>query len=213
MTGNRIRTVIVAVAAITCAGLVLTGCSNSTAPTNAMPSVIPTVVGGAPTASNDASPPVSSVQPPISSEPDSGSATTPSVDSTPITPVDPSRYAAINNEVGWKSPSGNIYCKLGSTAFSSGCQATDAPVPDGADCDIPPFSADELSKGFFLDPGKVTPMCFNQGAFGVENAQSLEYNTSISFNGYTCYSRIEAMVCDAGSGHGFVLSVEQATWN
>ncbi|OZD03536.1 hypothetical protein CH281_11980 [Rhodococcus sp. 06-221-2] len=212
MTRNRIRTM-AAASAIVCAGLALTGCSNSTAPTGAMPSVIPTVVGGAPTASNNASPPASSVQPPISSEPDSGSATTPSVESTPITPVDPARYAAINNEVGWKSPSGNIYCKLGSTAFSSGCQATDAPVPDGADCDIPPFSADELSKGFFLDPSQVTPMCFNQGAFGVENAQSLEYNTSISFNGYTCYSRIEAMVCDAGGGHGFVLSVQQASWN
>ncbi|QII05540.1 hypothetical protein BH93_09275 [Rhodococcoides fascians A25f] len=178
-----------------------------------MPSVIPTVVGGAPTASNDASPPVSSVQPPISSEPDSGSVTTPSTETTPITPVDPTRYAAINNEVGWKSPSGNVYCKLGSTEFSSGCQATDAPVPDGADCDKPPFSADEMSKGFFLDSGRVTPMCFNQGAFGVENAQPLDYNTSISFNGYTCYSRVEAMICDAGDGHGFVLSMQQATWN
>ncbi|QII02071.1 hypothetical protein BH92_21345 [Rhodococcoides fascians A21d2] len=211
MTGNRIRTV--TAAAIACTGLALTGCSNSTAPTNAMPSVIPTVVAGAPTASTDAAPQVSSVQPPISNEPESSPAATPSADSTPITPVDPARYAAINNEVGWKSPSGNIYCKLGSTEFSSGCQATDAPVPDGADCDKPPFSADEMSKGFFLDPGKVTPMCFNQGAFGVENAQPLEYNSSISFNGYTCYSRIEAMVCDAGGGHGFVLSMQQATSN
>ncbi|WP_415977011.1 hypothetical protein [Rhodococcus sp. 077-4] len=137
----------------------------------------------------------------------------PSLDSAPITPVDPARYSAINGEVGWKSPSGNIHCKLGSTEFSSGCQATDAPVPDGADCDKPPFSADEMSKGFFLDPGRVTPMCFNQGAFGVENAQPLAYNTSITFDGYTCYSRVEAMICDAGGGHGFVLSIQQATWN
>ena len=56
-------------------------------------------------------------------------------------------------------------------------------------------------------------MCFNQGAFGVQDARSLDYNTSISFNGYTCYSRVEAMICDAGSGHGFVLSMQQATWN
>lgn len=70
-----------------------------------------------------------------------------------------------------------------------------------------------MSKGFFLDPGKVTPMCFNQGAFGVENAQPLDYNTSISHLGYTCYSRVEAMICDAGSGHGFVLSMQQATSN
>ncbi|WP_143537880.1 MULTISPECIES: hypothetical protein [unclassified Rhodococcus (in: high G+C Gram-positive bacteria)] len=178
-----------------------------------MPSVIPTVVVGVPTTSADAAAQPSPTQATSGTESQSGSAPTPSIDSAPITPADPARYAAINNEVGWKSPSGNIYCKLGSTAFSSGCQATDAPVPDGADCDKPPFSADEMSKGFFLDPGKVTPMCFNQGAFGVENAQPLDYNTSISHLGYTCYSRVEAMICDAGSGHGFVLSMQQATSN
>ncbi|OZF33031.1 hypothetical protein CH294_18040 [Rhodococcus sp. 14-2483-1-1] len=212
MRGNRIRTVSFLAAAVTCAGLVLTGCSNSTEPTDGMPSVIPTVVVGAPTESTDAAaPPIA--QPSSDNEPGSGSPATPTTGSASITPVDAARYSAINNEVGWKSPSGNVYCKLGSTAFSSGCQATNAPVPDGADCDKPPFSADEMSKGFFLDPGQVTPMCFNQGAFGVENAQPLEYNTSISFNGYTCYSRVEAMVCDAGVGHGFVLSMQQATWN
>ncbi|WP_407726509.1 hypothetical protein ACJEDT_18075 [Rhodococcoides fascians] len=200
-----------ALAAIAFIGVLLTGCSSSDEPTDAMPSVIPTVVAGAPAKSTEAAPQVTVAPQPVDNEP--GSATTPSVDSAPITPVDPARYAAINNEVGWKSPSGNIYCKLGSTAFSSGCQATDAPVPDGADCDKPPFSADEMSKGFFLDPGKVTPMCFNQGAFGVENAQSLEYNTSISHLDYTCYSRVDAMVCDAGGGHGFVLSAQQATSN
>ena len=212
MTRNRIRTSIV-FAAAACAGQILGGCSNSSAPTDAMPSVIPTVVVGVPTTSADAAAQPSPTQATSGTEPQSGSAPTPSVDSAPITPVDPARYAAINNEVGWKSPSGNIYCKLGSTDFSSGCQATDAPVPDGADCDKPPFSADEMSKGFFLDPGKVTPMCFNQGAFGVENAQPLDYNTSISHLGYTCYSRVEAMICDAGDGHGFVLSMQQATWN
>ena len=212
MARNRIRTSIV-FAAAACAGLILGGCSNSSAPTDAMPSVIPTVVVGVPTTSADAAAPPSPTRSTSGTEPQSGSAPTPSIDSAPITPVDPARYAAINNEVGWKSPSGNIYCKLGSTDFSSGCQATDAPVPDGADCDKPPFSADEMSKGFFLDPGKVTPMCFNQGAFGVENAQPLDYNTSISHLGYTCYSRVEAMICDAGDGHGFVLSMQQATSN
>ncbi len=203
----------VALAAIAFIGVLLTGCSSSDEPTNAMPSVIPTVVAGAPATSTEAAPQVTVAPQPGGSHSESDSATTPSVDSAPITPVDPARYAAINNEVGWKSPSGNIYCKLGSTAFSSGCQATDAPVPDGADCDKPPFSADEMSKGFFLDPAEVTPMCFNQGAFGVENAQSLDYNTSISHLGYTCYSRVDAMVCDAGGGHGFVLSMQQATSN
>lgn len=210
MTGHSRR---VALAAIAFIGVLLTGCSSSDEPTDAMPSVIPTVVAGAPATSTEAAPQVTVAPQPGGSASETNSVTTPSVDSAPITPVDPARYAAINNEVGWKSPSGNIYCKLGSTAFSSGCQATDAPVPDGADCDKPPFSADEMSKGFFLDPGRVTPMCFNQGAFGVENAQPLEYNTSISFNGYTCYSRVDAMVCDAGGGHGFVLSMQQATSN
>ncbi|WP_052061213.1 hypothetical protein [Rhodococcoides fascians] len=204
------RAALVAVAFI---GVLLTGCSNSDEPTDAMPSVIPTVVAGAPATSTEATPQVTVAPQPGSSASETDSATTPSVDSAPITAVDPARYTAVNDEVGWKSPSGNIYCKLGSTAFSSGCQATDAPVPDGADCDKPPFSADEMSKGFFLDPGKVTPMCFNQGAFGVENAQSLDYNTSISHLGYTCYSRVDAMVCDAGGGHGFVLSMQQATSN
>ncbi|MDZ7912607.1 MAG: hypothetical protein U5O16_12360 [Rhodococcus sp. (in: high G+C Gram-positive bacteria)] len=204
MTGHNRRAVVVAIAAIAVAGFVLTGCSSSTAPTDAMPSVIPTVVVGVPTTTTQ---PV----PSASAQPTSDEESEP--DSAPITPVDPARYAAINNEVGWKSPSGNIFCKLGSTEFSSGCQATYAPIPDGADCDKPPFSPDELSKGFFLDPGKVTPMCFNQGGFGVDKAQPLEYNTSITFNGYTCYSRVEAMVCDAGDGHGFALSMQQATWN
>ena len=208
MTGLSRRT---AVVAITCIGFALTGCSSSDDPTTAMPSVIPTGVAGAPATSTAAAPQVTVSPQPSNSETDSPA--TPSVDSAPITPVDPARYAAINNEVGWKSPSGNIYCKLGTTAFSSGCQATDAPVPDGADCDKPPFAADEMSKGFFLDPGRVTPMCFNQGAFGVENAQSLDYNTSISHLGYTCYSRVDAMVCNAGGGHGFVLSMQQATSN
>ncbi|MDQ0284140.1 hypothetical protein [Rhodococcoides fascians] len=202
-----------ALAAIAFIGVLLTGCSSSDEPTDAMPSVIPTVVAGAPATSTEAAPQVTVAPQPGGSASETNSVTTPSVDSAPIVPVDPARFAAINNEVGWKSPSGNIYCKLGSTAFSSGCQATDAPVPDGADCNKPPFSADEMSKGFFLDPGKVTPMCFNQGAFGVQNARSLDYNTSISHFGYTCYSRADAMVCDAGGGHGFVLSMQQATSN
>ncbi|MDZ7912606.1 MAG: hypothetical protein U5O16_12355 [Rhodococcus sp. (in: high G+C Gram-positive bacteria)] len=137
----------------------------------------------------------------------------PASNTAPITPVDPARYSAYGNQVGWKSPSGNIYCKIGDSEFSSGCQASDAPVPDGANCDTPSFTIDQLGKGFYMTPGKVTPTCFNQGEFGVENAQPLEYNTSITFNGFTCFSRVEAMVCDAGGGHGFVLSMQQATSN
>lgn len=129
------------------------------------------------------------------------------------TPVDPARYTAYGDQVGWKSPSGNIYCKIGDTEFSSGCQAADAPIPDGANCVTPSFTIDQLGKGFYMTPGKVTPTCFNQGEFGVEDAPPLDYNTSITFNGFTCFSRVEAMICDAGGGHGFVLSVQQATSN
>ncbi|MDJ0004321.1 MULTISPECIES: hypothetical protein [Nocardiaceae] len=143
----------------------------------------------------------------------SQSSANPVNNTAPITPVDPALYTAYGNEVGWKSPSGKIYCKIGSSEFGSGCQSGDAPVPDGANCVTPSFTIDQLSKGFYMTPGKVTPTCFNQGQFGVENAQTLEYNTSITFNGMTCFSRVEAMVCDAGGGHGFVLSMQQATSN
>lgn len=143
-------------------------------------------------------------------------ASDPASNTAPITPVDPARYSAYGDQVGWKSPSGNIYCKIGTGPFSSGCQSSSAPVPDGAEAGCAPnstFSVDMLSKGFYLEPGKVTPTCFNQGVFGVENAQPLEYNTSITFNGMTCFSRVEAMICDAGGGHGFVLSMQQAMSN
>ncbi|MGV8875686.1 MAG: hypothetical protein ACOH2Q_24400 [Rhodococcus sp. (in: high G+C Gram-positive bacteria)] len=137
----------------------------------------------------------------------------PGNNSAPITPVDPARYSAYGNEVGWKSPSGNIYCKIGYSEFGSGCQSRNAPIPDGANCVTPSFTIDQLGKGFYMTQGKVTPTCFNQGDLGVADAQPLEYNTSITFNGFTCYSRVEAMICDAGGGHGFVLSIQQATWN
>lgn len=140
----------------------------------------------------------------------------PANNTAPITPVDPASYSVPDNQVAWKSPSGNVYCKIGSGPFSSGCQASDAPVPDGAGTDCAPnttFSVDMLSKGFYLDPGHVTPTCFNQGVFGAEGQKVLEYNTSIAFNGFTCFSRVEAMICDAGGGHGFVLSMQQATSN
>lgn len=140
----------------------------------------------------------------------------PANSTAPITPVDPASLIVPGNQVAWKSPSGNVYCKIGSGPFSSGCQAADAPVPAGAEADCAPnttFTVDMLSKGFYLDPGHVTPTCFNQGVFGAEGQKVLEYNTSITFNGFTCFSRVEAMICDAGGGHGFVLSMQQATSN
>ncbi|MCZ4561417.1 hypothetical protein O4160_11295 [Rhodococcus sp. IEGM 1401] len=140
----------------------------------------------------------------------------PANNTAPITPVDPATYSVPDNQVAWKSPSGNVYCKIGSGPSSSGCQASDAPVPAGAEADCAPnttFTIDMLSKGFYLDPGHVTPTCFNQGVFGAEGQKVLQYNTSITFSGFTCFSRVEAMICDAGGGHGFVLSMQQATSN
>ena len=148
--------------------------------------------------------------------PAGAAATDPANNTEPITPVDPATYSVSGEQVAWKSPSGNVYCKIGSGPFSSGCQASDAPVPAGAEADCAPnttFSVDMLSKGFYLDPGKVTPTCFNQGVFGFEGQKVLEYNHSVTFNGFTCFSRVEAMICDAGGGHGFVLSMQQATSN
>lgn len=144
------------------------------------------------------------------------SAADPANNTAPITPVDPTAFAVPDNQVAWKSPSGKIYCKIGTGPFSSGCQASGAPVPDGAGEDCAPnstFTVDMLSKGFYLEPQSVRPTCFNQGVFGAEYAQVLEYNTSITYNGFTCYSRTEGMVCDAGGGHGFLLSMQQATSN
>lgn len=171
----------------------------------------PRVTIAAPTDSNDGDA-EGGTEAPQANESDP-TAADPANNTAPITPVDPARYSAYGDQVGWKSPSGNIYCKIGDSEFSSGCQAADAPIPDGANCVTPSFTIDQLGKGFYMTPGKVTPTCFNQGEFGVENAQTLDYNTSITFNGFTCFSRVEAMICDAGGGHGFVLSMQQATSN
>lgn len=213
--------------AFAAAALVLTACSSSDAPaaepstTSAAAQVsgLPQVTLAAPLegttpdgTTDEAGPPAAA--PSTATNPADGA--DPASNTAPITPVDPALYSAYGDQVGWKSPSGNVFCKIGPVPSSSGCQSANAPVPAGAEADCAPnstFSVDMLSKGFYLDPGKVTPTCFNQGIFGVENARTLEYDTSIAFDGFTCYSRVEAMICDAGDGHGFVLSMQQATWN
>ncbi|MDV7991920.1 hypothetical protein [Rhodococcus sp. IEGM 1374] len=201
-------------AAITAVAFAMTACGNEDAPA-AAPTPAPSAASQipAPPQVTIANPPVDTTDGATAPETadSSHSNANPVNNTAPITPVDPALYTAYGNEVGWKSPSGKIYCKIGSSEFGSGCQSGDAPVPDGANCVNPSFTIDQLSKGFYMTPGKVTPTCFNQGQFGVENAQTLEYNTSITFNGMTCFSRVEAMICDAGGGHGFVLSMQQAT--
>lgn len=128
-----------------------------------------------------------------------------------VTAVDPADFAMETRDgVEWVSPSRNIYCHITEGEFSSGCQAADAPVPDGANCTNPTFTVDQLSKGFFMSPNKATPNCFNQGVFGGDPDQILPYDHSISYNGFTCTSREDAMMCDAGGGHGFVLSMQEA---
>ncbi|WP_155289645.1 hypothetical protein [Rhodococcoides fascians] len=214
------RTALLAAAA-TLTAVTLTACGSDDAPAAApaptaasQNSAPPQVTVAAPTqtsgsnAGGESGAPAATESTPTAADPGNNTA--------PITPVDPASLIVPGNQVAWKSPSGKIYCKIGSGPFSSGCQSSDAPVPDGAEADCAPnstFSVDMLSKGFYLDPGKVTPTCFNQGVFGAEDAQVLEYNTSVSYNGFTCFSRVEAMICDAGGGHGFVLSMQQATSN
>ncbi|MBY4131003.1 hypothetical protein HQO83_21645 [Rhodococcus fascians] len=208
-------------AATAALAVALTACGSEDAPAAAPPptaesqiSAPPQVTAAAPTQTgendegSESGAPAATESTPAAADPGNNTA--------PITPVDPASLIVPGNQVAWKSPSGKIYCKIGSGPFSSGCQSSEAPVPDGAEADCAPnstFSVDMLSKGFYLDPGKVTPTCFNQGVFGAEDAQVLEYNTSVSYNGFTCFSRVEAMICDAGGGHGFVLSMQQATSN
>ncbi|WP_052073542.1 hypothetical protein [Rhodococcoides fascians] len=88
MTRHSRREAVVAIAFI---GVLLTGCSNSDEPTDAMPSVIPTVVAGAPATSTEAAPQVTVAPQPGGSASETDSPATPSVDSAPITAVDPAR--------------------------------------------------------------------------------------------------------------------------
>lgn len=191
----------------------LTACGNqndAADPTAAAPisTVSPGVASPGVTTTTASQPAVAA--PPTSTE----ISNAPTENAVAITAVDPADFPMENRAgVAWVSPSGNIYCHITEGEFSSGCQANDAPVPAGANCTNPTFTIDQLTKGFFLAPSKVTPTCFNQGVFGGDPKQILPYDHSISYDGYTCTSREAAMVCDAGGGHGFVLSKEEATWN
>lgn len=214
---RMIRRLTLAVAAVAVTTLAACGSQDAPPPASA-PTTSAAIQVTAPPQVTIAAPPNggsdSAVTPaPANAQP---SAVDPADNTAPITPVDPAAFAVPENQVAWKSPSGKIFCKIGTGPFSSGCQSSGAPVPDGAGDDCAPnstFTIDMLSKGFYLEPQSVRPTCFNQGVFGAEDAKVLEYNTSITFNGFTCYSRIEAMICDAGGGHGFVLSMQQATSN
>ncbi|MBS4104313.1 hypothetical protein [Tsukamurella paurometabola] len=118
-------------------------------------------------------------------------------------------------DVYFRSPTGNIHCRLGDWAVSTaGCQAKDAPVPPGGEqeCDGNEiYPASSLSRGYLLRPDRAVPMCFNQGYLGAEKAKALPYNTSVSANGYTCTSRAEGVTCLTAAGeHGFFLSMRAA---
>lgn len=128
--------------------------------------------------------------------------------------MDPALFADTGGYGGvvFNSPSKKIYCRIAEGEYSSGCQSGTAPVPVGANCTNPTFTVDQLSKGFFLMPDKVVPTCFNQGVFGSEFPHTLQYNESISWNGFTCTSRESGMFCATSNGHGFELSDEIATW-
>ncbi|MDJ0395025.1 hypothetical protein QMK17_17005 [Rhodococcus sp. G-MC3] len=200
-----IRRILVVTAAMALATAALTGCGDQSAPVAAPPSA----TGVAPVTT-------SLPEPSVAAPPGTGTPQTQQVtksESAPVTVVDPAGFAQEGNGIAWVSPSGKIFCRIAEGQYSSGCQSGSAPIPAGADCVTPSFTIDQLSKGFYLNPGLVTPTCFNQGTFGSENSKVLGYNESISSGGFTCTSRMDAMVCDAGGGHGFSLSMQAATWN
>ncbi len=109
--------------------------------------------------------------------------------------VDPAVLSADGNGITWVSPSGNIWCRISEGEYGSGCQARDAPVPNGATCVNPTFTVEQLSKGFYLHPDSVQPACFNQGVFTTEHPTALEYGQSVTTGGYTCISRRSGMAC------------------
>ncbi|WP_018178864.1 DUF6636 domain-containing protein [Jongsikchunia kroppenstedtii] len=128
--------------------------------------------------------------------------------------ADPAHYRdGIGDDVAFVSPTKNIWCRLGAAKFTAGCQAKDAPVPAGAEKSCagnemyPPNS---LSRGFWFEGDSVVPSCFNQGIFTSPHPKALPYGYTISANGYTCTSREDGMTCTNGSGHGFVMSMQQA---
>ncbi|MCZ4078421.1 hypothetical protein O1W68_10755 [Rhodococcus sp. H36-A4] len=132
--------------------------------------------------------------------------------SNDVRAVDPSSLSADGYGIAWVSPSGNIWCRISEGTYGSGCQARDAPVPDGANCVNPTFTVEQLSKGFYLHPDSVEPSCFNQGVFTTEHPTVLEYGQSVTTGGYTCVSRRSGMACATDNGHGFELSAESAPW-
>jgi len=131
-----------------------------------------------------------------------------------LTNADPAQYRdGVRADVAFVSPTKNIWCRLGATRTTAGCQAKTAPVPAGAEKSCagnemyPPSS---LSRGFWFDGHSVVPTCFNQGIFTSPHPKALPYGYTISANGYNCTSRETGMTCTNGAGHGFVMSTQQA---
>ncbi|MFF1555531.1 DUF6636 domain-containing protein [Rhodococcus erythropolis] len=124
--------------------------------------------------------------------------------------VDPTLFAADDNGIAWITPTRNIWCRISPGTYGSGCQARNAPVPEGATCVNPTFTVDQLSKGFYLMPDRVEPSCFNQGVFTTEHPKVLQYEHTVHYQGYSCTSRTIGMTCTNGTGHGFELSMQTA---
>lgn len=194
----ELKTSIASIAAVVFAAAALAGCGSDTPdPTN--PPVAATV-----TVATTAQPP------PLTQTPSAIESSSSTSTSAPVTPVDPAVFDDNGGGVAWKSPTGQISCRLATKTFESGCQSRTAPVPDGANCVNPTFTVDQLSKGFVMQNDTVTPLCFNQGVFSIEFPQVLPYEHSITFDDITCTSRESGMSCTNGLGHGFVLSMQEA---
>ena len=103
----------------------------------------------------------------------------------------------------FQSPSGNIYCVLGST---------------GAACDIsdhayqlppPPECAQHLAWGdrFRLDAGKPAAMSCHGDTLRVPGEPTLDYGQTTSAGTLSCQSELSGMRCtDSSTGHYFRIS-------
>ncbi len=216
-TAARTTTIVVATATATMA--ILAGCTTADSPTGAGTSAAPPGIDTSmmPTTGNDVAPSPPPATPTTTSMTNTGTIQATNTDSAEpregLHAVDPAVLSADGNGITWVSPSGNIWCRISEGEYGSGCQARDAPVPNGATCVNPTFTVEQLSKGFYLHPDSVQPACFNQGVFTTEHPTALEYGQSVTTGGYTCISRRSGMACTtAGGDHGFELSTETASW-
>lgn len=103
----------------------------------------------------------------------------------------------------FQSPSGNIYCLLGSDGVACDISDHTYQVPPG------PLCAQHISWGdrFSLTPGKPAAMECHGDTLRLPGEQTLNYGQTISAGTITCDSEPSGMKCtDSGTGHYFRVS-------